>query len=786
MFTITWKKMLGVLGLVQLGCVVLILALIQLLAEFSAKQFLYVVALVFTGWLIGKTIIEILNFPLWFLKLEREIEKGKGSNSKRIYYTPLLMLSEGIVLWIIISAGLLIFAENCFNLSAFQNCSIAAASLTGGMFYSIVTYFVCKRVMEKLVSQMQIQRGVEGESEFKKIFSLRSKLIFSVSTIILMAVILSVSVNFNCIEVLVETNTIDRISVNFESQVLVNSSRLDRGLDSMELVLFLSADDRSELGDTMLLDETGKALFNNFGHDLSEQEIEHILSNSSTNSSHIRSSNIFVSQKLSDNLWLVQVAKNGAGIKVAQFVKFNMAVLVISAFLAFLLLWLFAGDVDRQIQKLKTLLIASSNGDFSLTHTGIFCEDEIGELSAATVKTRSSYKIVLNQLHIQSQDLLVSASSLFEFSQTMQSGAREQENATTITSSSMEQIAAQISSVATLSSQLAASLEEVSASIGEISAHNDSNATHSEDLEQAVNEGDYSIALVAKSIEKVAAEMQQANIVSRTSLERGKSGEQSISNAIHGIETIAEEIDKADEIIKQLKSHSNQAESIVGMMQSFNDQTNLLALNATIEAAKAGKAGRSFAVVASEVRKLSDNSLDATREIGRIVHGIDNQVTQVVEVFENMRTASKNNLKLAAEASDALFYIIDAIKSFGNTIEQTDNNVAEQTKAIVDTSKVFERIKYLAEELRIAIAEQKFGSKMIVDAIAHIHTISMQVKQATEEEKKGGELVISSSENISRIARENVSATFDLQGMSEQLSEKAEEMKRMFADFRLN
>jgi methyl-accepting chemotaxis protein len=214
-----------------------------------------------------------------------------------------------------------------------------------------------------------------------------------------------------------------------------------------------------------------------------------------------------------------------------------------------------------------------------------------------------------------------------------------------------------------------------------------------------------------------------------TARNKAHEGAELVASVIRSVGAVREEADALKVNMRDLDGQAQGIGAIMDVISDIADQTNLLALNAAIEAARAGEAGRGFAVVADEVRKLAEKTMHATKEVGQAIGGIQQGAADTASRMERAVTRVAEATELAGRSGAAIDQIVALIEAAGDQVRSIATAAEQQSATAEEISRAIAAVNALASEAADAMVQSARAVAELSGLANNLNTLISELQE---------------------------------------------------------
>lgn len=232
--------------------------------------------------------------------------------------------------------------------------------------------------------------------------------------------------------------------------------------------------------------------------------------------------------------------------------------------------------------------------------------------------------------------------------------------------------------------------------------------------------------------------------------DKSEEGAATLSKIYDFIENVKTTLDVSRELFEKFHNTINSVYQIVLTITTVTEQTNLLSLNASIIASQAGEYGKPFAVVANEIKSLSERTKFSAQEIKNIVDDLKSEAEEFLAVIEKTYSMVDSGISIATFSKKIYEELKIGAENSKELSEGIEKAVSEQLTGVKYISRSVEEIKETAKRIALAGEEQEKGSNQIVTANEEIKNLAKDVLYENEAEAKTFKNVVEMVEEVNR------------------------------------
>jgi len=292
------------------------------------------------------------------------------------------------------------------------------------------------------------------------------------------------------------------------------------------------------------------------------------------------------------------------------------------------------------------------------------------------------------------------------------------------------------------------SVDETSSAVGQISVAIE-NVTRSLDtLSESTFKSASAMEEISASLKNVEQSAAISHKVSRQVKNQADEGRAVVEETVAALAEIQRAVDFSYKGILRLSENSSRIDSIINVINDITKRTNLLALNASIIAAQAGEYGKSFGVVADEIRNLSLQTGQSTGEITHIIEEILNESRAAAENVSNTKLLVQKGVSLGHNTGNSLNTIIESAYQSMEMTEEIMVATREQAQSVDLVTQSIEDVSAMTSKIFNVSKEQTNATRSIAQAIETIKQMAEEMVGATSQQVRGGKEIRNSVDGV--------------------------------------
>lgn len=366
---------------------------------------------------------------------------------------------------------------------------------------------------------------------------------------------------------------------------------------------------------------------------------------------------------------------------------YTLGMTILATIIGVALFWFFSGRMTTYIRKIMVITSDIAKGKLTGDDIPVTTKDELGILANNVNNMKHSLYEMVNNTKDSASQMRVSSEML-----------------------------------SAITEETTASADEIHQAINDISK---GAVVQAEEAEMAISKVETLSSLISNATNKYSEITENMNIINSSQ----ENGRQKVEGLLQNSSEFTQVIEELRTNFSSLTNQMKEIHQVVQTITSISEQTNLLALNASIEAARAGEHGKGFAIVAEEVRHLSEDTNEATTRVRNLLQRIEVDTANSDAKMIHTLQLSQNQAMSITEVKGAFTFLADSIQDITKHLVSLDegmNDMAENRivvmNAIKEIASVATQSAAATEQINASIDEQKSAVSSIMHSSMELHT----------------------------------------------------------------